>query len=126
MRQSWVLDEAAGRLVPAAEFYARKAALDGRCRTGSPMVITDLQPHEVCRSPVDGSVLGSRAAIREHNIRNDVESVGNDARYIHPRPRETKVEGSTAEVVRAVARGEIPVVPRESLPKTILPEPWES
>lgn len=30
------------------------------------------------RSPVDGSVVGSRAALREHNKRNDVVQMGND------------------------------------------------
>lgn len=38
-------------------------------------VIPDIRPFE---SPVDGTVVGSRRDLREHNIRNNVEQVGND------------------------------------------------
>ena len=122
MRKSWVLDEKAGRLVPMAEYHARVSAITRRCRVGSPMVITDLQPHEVCRSPVDGSLLSSRADIREHNRRNGVVDVGNDPAVMRPRHPEPSLGGGTADVLRAAIDREIPLVPSHTLPSTIIPE----
>lgn len=40
-----------------------------------PMIMADITPF---RSPVDNSVVGGRASLREHNRRNDVVQIGND------------------------------------------------
>jgi hypothetical protein len=40
-----------------------------------PMILSDISPF---RSPVDNSVIGGRASLREHNKRNDVVQIGND------------------------------------------------
>ena len=48
----------------------------GPARSKGLQIVPDIAPHI---SPVDHSVVGSRSARREHNIRNDVIDVGNDS-----------------------------------------------
>ena len=60
-------------------------------------------------SPVDGSVVGSRRARREHNARNEVIDIGND-RTIRDRNEKRNAEGyqgpSEREVVESIKMNE--------------------
>ncbi len=55
-----------GRWVPREEFRRPASRIH---------VIPDVQAF---RSPVDGSVISSRSALREHERRHDVRQIGND------------------------------------------------
>ena len=120
MRQAWILDGV--DLVPAEEYHRRAADRASRCRTGSPMVLTDWRPDEAVVSPVDGSMLTSRADVREHNRRNGVIDVGSDPAAA-PGRMPARPSGSAArkEVIAGVARGEIPVAPAAA---TLNPGEW--
>ena len=71
---------------------------------------------------VDGSMLTSRADVREHNRRNDVIDVGSDPAAA-PGRMPARPSGSAArkEVIAGVARGEIPVAPAAA---TLNPGEW--
>ena len=69
-RRTYVWDAALGKMVP------KTAAHAGGSRRSKITIIGDLEEPFV--SPVDGSVIGSRADRREHNRRNNVIDVGND------------------------------------------------
>lgn len=56
--------------------WAEKQAFDARI--ASPSGLTIIPDITSFRSPVDGSVVGSRRALAEHNRRNDVVQTGND------------------------------------------------
>ena len=105
MIRSWVFDEAQGRLVPAHEYYSSRVS---QHRTGSPMIILDLAPHEACISPVDGSLLTSREDIRQHNSRNGVADVGDDPAFKNPKKPEVKRE-SAKPLIAAIMRGDVPI-----------------
>ena len=79
MRKRWILVD--GKLLPEDE--AR--AIQAKAKPKSPgiTVIPDIEDPFV--SPVDGSTLDSRAAVREHNIRNSVVDIGNDPAYKNPK-----------------------------------------
>ena len=47
-------------------------------------VMRDCYSSNPVRSPVDGSLLDSRAKLRDHNRRNDVVDVGNDPAFNDP------------------------------------------
>ena len=47
-------------------------------------VMRDCYSSNPVRSPVDGSLLDSRAKLRDHNARNGVVDVGNDAAFTDP------------------------------------------
>ena len=64
---------------------------------GGLIIIEDIQPFV---SPVDNSVVSSRAARREHNRRNQVEDVGNDPAFSRPRTP-TPPQGVKDDVIRA-------------------------
>ena len=54
----------------------------------APMIIRDAYSDNPVVSPIDGSVIGSRAQLREHNARNEVVDVGNDSTIRHPKARD--------------------------------------
>ena len=114
MREAWVLDPESGELLDAAVYWRRKVRRSSRCRTGSPYVITDWRPDQAVVSPVDGSLLTSRADVREHNERNDCVDVGNDpiCRPDRPPPKEPELEG-VEEIVSGVLKGDIAPEPAE-------------
>jgi len=60
-------------------------------------------------SPVDGSIISSRADMREHNRRNDCEDVGNDPGFQEawtPRPLGMKpVQESVHEAIEQIEAG---------------------
>ena len=100
-------------MVPAAEYYAKRDAERDRCRQGSPMVIGDIPPEQAFRSTVDGSLITSRADLRQHNARNGVVDVGNDPAFKRPQRQDTPRE-SAKPMLRALMNGEMPVAtPRQ-------------
>ena len=111
MRGSWIIDPDTGDLVDAREYWTKKARKRSRCRTGSPVIVTDWRPDQAVVSPVDGSLLTSRADVRLHNERNDCVSVGNDMRG-RMSPPEPEIEG-VEEILAGVARGDIQPEPAE-------------
>lgn len=62
-RRSWTQID--GKLIPKEEVEAYRAQKRGE----SAYVMPDIQPF---RSTVDGSVISSRRALREHNLKHDV------------------------------------------------------
>ena len=78
MRSRYIL--VGKKLLPEAE---ARAILDRHRQTGAGVtVVPDIVEPFV--SPVDGTLLSSRAAVREHNRRNSVADVGNDAAFQEP------------------------------------------
>lgn len=51
----------------------------------APGVIIDSYSRNPVVSPIDGREIASRAELREHNRRNDVEDIGNDAAFLKPK-----------------------------------------
>ena len=84
-----VIDPETNELVTPDEFAARRRSRS-RCRTGSPTIIADFAPDRAFISPVDGSLITSRADREEHNRRNGVADVGNDPAYRNPKRPEKK------------------------------------
>ena len=89
MRKRWILVD--GKLLPEAE--ARAIQAQARPKSPGLTVIPDIAESFV--SPVDGSTLTSRAAVREHNIRNSVVDIGNDPAYKNPKKPSTSHESSS-------------------------------
>jgi len=58
---SWVQCRETGKLIPKEEFYSSSS--------GGISVLGDIEPFV---SPVDGSVIGSRSTLRDHNKRHGV------------------------------------------------------
>ena len=82
MRSRYIL--VGKKLLPEAE---ARAILDRHRQTGAGVtVVPDIVEPFV--SPVDGTVLSSRAAVRAHNRRNAVADVGNDPSFKHPQKPE--------------------------------------
>lgn len=71
----------------------------------APMVMTDIQPY---RSVVDGSLIGSRSAHRDHLIRHNCTEVGNEK--FPERPREVRGDFNL--------RGDLAAATHEVLGKT--------
>ena len=115
-RQSWVFDAQSWTLVPAGEYYRRKAAEFDRVRTGSPMIITDWG--DAVRSPVDGTMLRSRADQREHNARNGVECIGNDK----PSSRRDAAGSSLGKEIYDLLQGDRPLAHPNEVARTEIPE----
>ena len=76
--------------------------------SAGPLLIPDIPPDQRVISPVDGTVLTSRADVREHNRRNGVEDVGNDPAFRHPDRPQPERSNHKAMLAR-VMRGEVPV-----------------
>ena len=89
----WLLEEAMHR----NQFGIRKVGLQ---------IVPDFSEPVV--SPIDGSILSSRADVREHNIRNGVVDVGNDPAYRHPTRPRTERE-SAAPMIAELLREERPI-----------------
>ena len=100
MRERWILDEKLGKLVPEAEYRRSEPVRPGLT------VIPDIAERVI--SPVDGSILGSRADVREHNIRNGVVDVGNDPAYKNPTKPSSQRE-SSSPVIAGILKGDIPI-----------------
>ena len=58
----YIQDPKTNKLVPADEYYAQK-------QVSSAAVVNDIEPFV---SPIDGSVIGSRTDLRNHNARHGV------------------------------------------------------
>lgn len=108
-RERWILDPETGDLVPAAEYGQRLEQRRGRCRTGSPVVIADWA--EPVRSPVDGTMMRSRADMREMCRRNDVRPAG-ETGYLEGMKRVEPKGTDFKPLLHGVLCGDIPVDPK--------------
>ena len=71
---------------------------------GRVTIMTDAYSNTPTRSPVDGTVIGSRRELRGHNRRNGVLDVGNDSTVRNPkRPPIDPTPGVTEATSRAFA-----------------------
>ena len=77
-RRISVIDPETNELVAAVEYDRRVRERRGRCRVGSPLLCLDIPPWQSFTSPIDGSVIGSRRELAEHNQRHGVVDVGDD------------------------------------------------
>ena len=93
MRKRWI--QINGQLVPEAE------ARSNPKRPGL-TVMPDIKDRVI--SPVDGTILSSRADVREHNIRNGVVDVGNDPAYKNP-TKPTTTHESAAPFIADLLKG---------------------
>lgn len=94
MRSRYIL--VGDKLLPEAE---ARAILDRHRKPSSGItVIQDIGEPFV--SPVDGTLLSSRAAVREHNRRNSVADVGNDAAFSHPAKPRVQRESAAPMIAR--------------------------
>ena len=91
MRRTYVYQD--GAVIPKEQ--ARPVPRRGR----SHQIMGDLKESFV--SPVDGSVIGSKADRREHNKRNGVIDVGNDPAALRPKPP-YEPHGLAEDIVRAM------------------------
>lgn len=64
-RKSWVQDPVTHKLIPKEEFY-------GGQQRNAPEIMPDI---EAFKSPIDGSVISSRSALRQHNKRHEVTNI---------------------------------------------------
>lgn len=102
MREVWVYDKDFGMMVPKREsrHHNRYHELSNP-DIPTPMVMADCYHTNPVQSPVDGRPLDSRAALREHNKRNDVIDVGNDQAAIRPSKREYDMKDLERDLVDA-------------------------
>ena len=61
-------------------------------------IMPDIEP---VISPVDGTILGSRSTIREHNRRNEVIDVGNDPSLWRGNPPPREMPDPVPDILRA-------------------------
>ena len=61
-----------------------------RSGPGMPHVMGDVWSKNPTISTVDGTLIDSRAALRRHNERNEVEDVGNDSAFTFARQQEAQ------------------------------------
>lgn len=84
---SWVQDPKTGKLIPKAEYHREQSLR---------MVMADIEPFV---SPVDGSVIGSRSKLREHNKRHgvtDMRDYGDGYFERKAHERDNELHASTA------------------------------
>ena len=89
---TYIYDRASGKVVPKEE----------KARQHFHEVMGDLK--EDFRSPVDGSMITSRADWRAHNRRNDVVDVGDDSSVMNPKrkvhqPNEAEIVNDIKEAI---------------------------
>ena len=82
MRRRYVIRD--GKLVPKPPGPVPVSMRRDNGFNFAPMVMRDCYHYNEVRSPVDRSILDSRVKLREHNRRNDVEDIGNDASFREP------------------------------------------
>jgi len=75
-RETYVFDRALGKMVPAAEFYARKYAGTKTSDLPRPMIISDNLDHVM--NMADGKRYSSKAAYYKAVRRAGCEIIGND------------------------------------------------
>ena len=67
-------------------------------------VITDAYSKNPVLSPVDGTLLDSRAKLRDHNARNGCVDVGNDPAFNEPARRGKAYKPDRQAIIEDVAR----------------------
>lgn len=105
-RHTWIADDETGELLEPHVYYARRLADRDRCRTGSPTVINDWPGPVV--SPIDGSVMTSRADMKEMCRRNGVIEAG-DTGYMESMKRDPPKRTDFKPILHQVLRGDIKV-----------------
>jgi len=95
-RGSWVQDPNTGKLVPKSEFQ--------KVDPDAPAVHAGM---EEFKSPIDGSIISDRGALRRHNQRNGVTNINdygdnNGQAYFERKARERQavINGTTREAKR--------------------------
>ena len=87
-RTRWIWCDVEKRLVEESEYRSQAPS---EIRTG---LLLDIPPGQEFKSPVDGTIITSRAQLRAHNARNHVTDVGNDGAISRLRkPTEDRVTG---------------------------------
>lgn len=89
-RKSWIQID--GKLIPKEEYYG-----DNRRMADIPYVLPDIEPFV---SPVDGTVVSSRAHLREHNRKNDVHNYADySPEYVEKKVKERhqRLQGQTKQ-----------------------------
>ena len=79
MKTTYRYDKALGKLVEVRRSGPGSHQVMGDCWASNPTVST-----------VDGTLIDSRAALRRHNDRNEVECVGSDAAFTAERQQEAQ------------------------------------
>ena len=78
-------------------------------KPGAHTIMRDCYSSNPVRSPVDGSIIDSRAKLRAHNARNGVVDVGNDPAFNDParqgRTYEPDRQAIREDVRRAMQKG---------------------
>lgn len=77
MRRSWVQDPETGELIPKEEYYGPRRDVHA--------VLGEIEPFV---SHVDGTIIDSRQALREHNARNNVQQADFDSSAVKARQQE--------------------------------------
>lgn len=80
----WIFDKAAGDLVPAAEYYARKYEGVAVSHLPCPSVISD---YVDIKSMVDGQQYTSKSALRRSYRAKGYVEVGNEEQKVPPKPK---------------------------------------
>ena len=95
-RRTYRWDKKQGRMVEVGG--AEAPSLKG-------LNVTDSYFNTPTQSIVDGTVIGSRADLREHNLRNGCVDVGNDESVRRPPPRPDRSgEGLDRDIKEAYAQ----------------------
>jgi hypothetical protein len=76
MRTRYIQDPVTFELVPAEEYRRRD-------EVNAPMVMGDIKPY---RSMIDGSIIASRSTHRAHLKAHNCIEVGNETKYLKPKP----------------------------------------
>ena len=101
MRSVWIQHPETGELVDPAVYYREKRERELRHRTGNPIMITDAYSAGF-RSPVDGTMIYSRAQNKAHNERNGVIDVGNDPAFTVPQRKPPPKMESSESFIRDI------------------------
>ncbi len=76
MRKRFIQDPKTFELIPAEEYYQRQ-------EVNAPMVMGDIQPYQ---SMINGQMITSRSTHREHLRQHGCIEVGNETKYLKPKP----------------------------------------
>jgi hypothetical protein len=89
-RGKFVWDDKQRKFVPADEYYANRAEAD------APFIQPDIQPYQ---SMATGEMIGGRRQHREHLKANGLIEVGNETKYLDPKPRPQVPDHARKEMI---------------------------
>ena len=105
-----IIDPVQGDLVTPAEYGARLSERR-RCRTGSPQIILDYAPWEPVKSPLDGSMITSRADLREQERIHNVRCCG-ETGYLENHKPEKPERPDNSKLIHDQLTGEVAIHPK--------------